>query len=68
METSDSDLKAALESLGLRTVSSNPAPMTYTVVDSQKFTTKMLSVRDNAGWKKAEHIVLEKCDSLLKEG
>ncbi len=65
-ETESADLKTFLESIGLKTVSSNPAPKTYTVIDSQKFTTKMLAIRDNAGWKKAQHVVLEECDSISK--
>ena len=58
-------LKSLLESKGLTSVSGKTYPGTYALADSGSFNTDQLVNRDSATWKKAEHIILKECDSIL---
>ena len=57
------EVERIIKRIGAREINNSTQVGTFVVVDADKFTTKGISNRDNARWKRAQYIIIEHCPS-----
>lgn len=57
------EVERIIKRIGPKEINNSTQVGTFVVVDADKFTTKGISNRDNARWKRAQYIIIEHCPS-----
>lgn len=55
------EIERILKHSGVKEITNHTQLGTYAVVETNKFTTKGISNRDNARWKRAQYIIVDYC-------